>query len=115
SEDIRNSGKKLKDFVWIPYPYTRSEKLLWIEVPSKGFYDFDMYASDSENEVCGDCTNGDHKLFLDGEAYNANPYRCLPPKGKDYPLDHFTLVFCTGKFFNFLKILVNIKIINQLK
>ncbi|KAI3871844.1 hypothetical protein MKX03_014964 [Papaver bracteatum] len=79
AEDIRNSGKNHKDFIWIPYPYTRSEKLLWIEVPSKGFL-----SSDSEflNEVEQDLADGraEDLLFLDGEAFNANPYRCLPPK-----------------------------------
>ncbi|RZC89928.1 hypothetical protein C5167_028994 [Papaver somniferum] len=77
AEDIRNSGKKHKDFIWIPYPYTRSEKLLWIEVPSRGFF-----ASESEQlfEIEQDLADQRREdlLFLDGEA--DNPYRCLPPK-----------------------------------
>ncbi|KAI3882716.1 hypothetical protein MKW92_053736 [Papaver armeniacum] len=77
AEDIRNSGKNPKDFRWIPYPYTRSEKLLWIEVPSEGFY-----ASESESEYFDDeyWRSDNAEIFLDGEAYNDNPYRCLPPK-----------------------------------
>ncbi|KAI3894082.1 hypothetical protein MKX03_013279 [Papaver bracteatum] len=74
AEEIRNSGKHPKDFIWIPYPYHRSETLLWIEVPSKGFY-----ASESEiEEYSMEAFGGED--FLDGEAYDANPYRCLPRK-----------------------------------
>ncbi|KAI3950748.1 hypothetical protein MKW92_012629 [Papaver armeniacum] len=74
AEDIRNSGKHPKDFIWIPYPYHRSETLLWIEVPSKGFC-----ASESEiEEYCMEAFGGED--YLDGEAYDANPYRCLPHK-----------------------------------
>ncbi|KAI3912898.1 hypothetical protein MKW98_012840 [Papaver atlanticum] len=76
AEDISNSGKNPEDFIWIPYPYTRSEKPLWIEVPSKGFY-----ASESELEDGSEYSRGDYSdLFLDGEAFSANPYRDLPPK-----------------------------------
>ncbi|KAI3915090.1 hypothetical protein MKW98_011989 [Papaver atlanticum] len=57
-----------------------SEKLLWIEVPSKGFF-----ASESElqREVELDLAvqRAEDLLFLDGEA--DNPYRCLPPKEMD--------------------------------
>ncbi|RZC90801.1 hypothetical protein C5167_028631 [Papaver somniferum] len=71
--------KNPKDFVWIPYPYTRSsEKLMWIEVPSKGF---DTPRSEVERIHHDD----DSKLFLDGEAWGANPYRCLPPKAFGTP------------------------------
>ncbi|KAI3854497.1 hypothetical protein MKX03_033404 [Papaver bracteatum] len=74
AEDIRNSGKHPKDFIWYPYPYHRSETLLWIEVPSKGHY-----ATESEiEEYCMEAFGGED--FLDGEAYDANPYRCLPHK-----------------------------------
>ncbi|XP_026413153.1 uncharacterized protein LOC113308919 isoform X2 [Papaver somniferum] len=77
AEDIRNSGKNHKDFIWIPYPYTRSEKLMWVEIPSKGFF-----ASESElqREVEQDLADqrAEDLLFLDGEADNS--YRCLPPK-----------------------------------
>ncbi|KAI3929996.1 hypothetical protein MKW98_004150 [Papaver atlanticum] len=53
-----------------------SEKPLWIEVPSKGFY-----ASESELEDDDEYWRGDYSnLFLDGEAFSANPYRGLPPK-----------------------------------
>ncbi|XP_026428965.1 uncharacterized protein LOC113324904 [Papaver somniferum] len=83
AEDIRNSGKNHKDFIWIPYPYTRSEKLLWIEVPSRGFF-----ASESEQlcEIEQDLADQrpEDLLFLDGEA--DNPYRCLPPKEFGDPL-----------------------------
>ncbi|KAI3854500.1 hypothetical protein MKX03_033407 [Papaver bracteatum] len=77
AEDIRNSGNNPEDFIWIPYPYTRSEKLLWIEVPSEGFF-----ASESEHEADDyEYSRGENSnLFLDGEAFNANPYRCIPPK-----------------------------------
>ncbi|KAI3894084.1 hypothetical protein MKX03_013281 [Papaver bracteatum] len=74
AENIRNSGKHPKDFIWIPYPYHRSETLLWIEVPSKGHY-----ATESEiEEYYMEAFGGED--FLDGEAYDANPYRCLPHK-----------------------------------
>ncbi|KAI3858363.1 hypothetical protein MKX03_024687 [Papaver bracteatum] len=80
ADDIRNSGKNPKDFIWIPYPHTRSEKLLWIEVPSEGFF-----ASESElqEDVELDLVVGREEdlLFLDGE--DDNPYRCLPPKDMD--------------------------------
>ncbi|KAI3856278.1 hypothetical protein MKW92_048445 [Papaver armeniacum] len=81
AEDIRNSGKNPKDFVWVPYPYTRSEKLLWIEVPSKGYF-----VSQSELEDYG-IKDDDSNLFLDGEAYNTNPYSYsnLPPKAVGEP------------------------------
>ncbi|KAI3835138.1 hypothetical protein MKX03_019764 [Papaver bracteatum] len=81
AEDIRNSGKNPKDFVWIPYPYTRSEKLLWIEVPRKGYF-----VSQSELEDYG-IKDDDSNLFLDGEAYNTNPYSYsnLPPKAVGNP------------------------------
>ncbi|KAI3870826.1 hypothetical protein MKX03_006810 [Papaver bracteatum] len=79
ADDIRKSGKNHKDFIWIPYLHTRSEKLLWIEVPSKGFF-----ASESdlerEDELYLDDQRNEDSLFLDGEAFNANPYRCLPLK-----------------------------------
>ncbi|XP_026453692.1 uncharacterized protein LOC113355129 isoform X2 [Papaver somniferum] len=79
AEEIRNSGKHPKDFIWIPYPYHRSEKLLWIEVPSKGHY-----ATESEiEEYCIEAFGGED--FLDGEAYEANPYRCLPRKALGDP------------------------------
>ncbi|XP_026453693.1 uncharacterized protein LOC113355130 [Papaver somniferum] len=79
AEEIRNSGKHPKDFIWIPYPYHRSEKLLWIEVPSKGHY-----ATESEiEEYCIEDFGGED--FLDGEAYEANPYRCLPRKALGDP------------------------------
>ncbi|MCL7039367.1 hypothetical protein MKW94_009401 [Papaver nudicaule] len=71
AEDIRNSGKKHKDFIWIPYPYTRSEKLLWIEVPSEGFAVTESELR-REKELC------DPSLVLDSE--DDNPYRRLPPK-----------------------------------
>ncbi|KAI3899817.1 hypothetical protein MKW92_045852 [Papaver armeniacum] len=77
ADDIRNSRKNPKDFIWIPYPHTRSEKLLWIEVPSEGFF-----ASESElqEDVELDLVVGREEdlLFLDGQ--DDNPYRCLPPK-----------------------------------
>ncbi|XP_026389046.1 uncharacterized protein LOC113283880 isoform X1 [Papaver somniferum] len=77
ADDIRNSGKNPKDFIWIPYPHTRSEKLLWIEVPSEGFF-----ASESElqedTELDIAIGREEDLLFLDGE--DDNPYRCLPPK-----------------------------------
>ncbi|KAI3912894.1 hypothetical protein MKW98_012836 [Papaver atlanticum] len=77
AEDIRNSGKNHKDFIWIPYLYTRSEKPLWIEVPREGFYDSE---SELQREVELQLINArkEDSLFLDGEA--DNPYRCLPPK-----------------------------------
>ncbi|MCL7036113.1 hypothetical protein MKW94_002683 [Papaver nudicaule] len=82
AEDIRNSGKNPDDFIWIPYPYHRTEKLMYIEVPSKGFF-----ASESELEdyEVDDDWKDDFDLFLDGEAYNANPYRCLPRKAYGDP------------------------------
>ncbi|KAI3912899.1 hypothetical protein MKW98_012841 [Papaver atlanticum] len=54
-----------------------SEKLLWIEVPSKGFF---ASGSELQREVELDLAvqRAEDLLFLDGEA--DNPYRCLPPK-----------------------------------
>ncbi|MCL7039547.1 hypothetical protein MKW94_008400 [Papaver nudicaule] len=78
-EDIRNSGKHPDDFVWFPYPYHRTEKLLYIEVPTKG-----LYISERELEVLEyeDDSNLslDGEAFVDGEAYQESPYRCLPRK-----------------------------------
>ncbi|KAI3880579.1 hypothetical protein MKW92_003094 [Papaver armeniacum] len=83
ADDIRKSGKNPKDFIWIPYPHTRSEKLFWIEVPSKGFF---ASESELEREDELDLAVGREEdlLFLDGEA--DNPYRCLPPKDAWDPL-----------------------------
>ncbi|KAI3871845.1 hypothetical protein MKX03_014965 [Papaver bracteatum] len=77
AEDIRNSVKNHKDFIWIPYLYTRSEKPLWIEVPRGGFYDSE---SELQREVELQLINArkEDSLFLYSEA--GNPYRCLPPK-----------------------------------
>ncbi|RZC94267.1 hypothetical protein C5167_026966 [Papaver somniferum] len=77
ADDIRNSRKNTKDFIWIPYPHTRSEKLLWIEVPSEGFFASQSeLQEDVENDL--DVGREEDLLFLDGE--DNNPYRCLPPK-----------------------------------
>ncbi|RZC94266.1 hypothetical protein C5167_026963 [Papaver somniferum] len=77
ADDIRNSRKNPKDFIWIPYPHTRSEKLLWIEVPSEGFFASQSeLQEDVENDLDVGCE--EDLLFLDGE--DNNPYRCLPPK-----------------------------------
>ncbi|KAI3890949.1 hypothetical protein MKW92_030693 [Papaver armeniacum] len=77
AEDIRNSGKNHKDFIWIPYLYTRSEKPLWIEVPREGFYDSE---SELQREVELQHINArkEDSLILDVEG--DNPYRCLPRK-----------------------------------
>ncbi|XP_026404757.1 uncharacterized protein LOC113299873 isoform X2 [Papaver somniferum] len=77
ADDIRNSKKNPKDFIWIPYPHTRIEKLLWIEVPSEGFFASQSeLQEDVENDL--DVGREEYLLFLDGE--DNNPYRCLPPK-----------------------------------
>ncbi|MCL7039366.1 hypothetical protein MKW94_009400 [Papaver nudicaule] len=83
ADDIRNSGKNHEDFIWIPYPYTRSEKLLWIEVPSKGF----LATCERElvPELDGDDSwDDDPSSILDSE--DDNPYRRLPPKTIGDPL-----------------------------